>query len=71
MLKEKYNYPNLDTRHCSDDMKRNMREKAIHKFHNNINTENSHGDYLFDCKNCVDCFDLIGAEDCKYYWEAG
>lgn len=33
------------------------------------NCENSKGDYLTNCKNCVDCFDIIESENCRYLWD--
>ncbi len=33
------------------------------------NCEDSLGDYLSNCKNCVDCFDLIHSENCRYIWD--
>jgi hypothetical protein len=32
-------------------------------------SENSTGDYLDNCKNCVQCFDIILGEDCKYCYD--
>lgn len=31
--------------------------------------ENSKGDYLMNCKNCVDCFDFVQSENCRYFWD--
>lgn len=33
------------------------------------NCENSQGDFLTSCKNCVDCFDLMESENCRYIWD--
>lgn len=33
------------------------------------NCENSKGDYLTNCKNCVDCFDIMESENCRYLWD--
>lgn len=33
------------------------------------NCENSKGDYLTNCKNCVDCFDIMESENCRYIWD--
>ncbi|MBP9748341.1 MAG: hypothetical protein KBD17_01835 [Candidatus Pacebacteria bacterium] len=33
---------------------------------NNIKNTNSVGDYLFECKNVRDSFEVTGAEDCRY-----
>jgi len=42
--------------------------KSIHKYAHLINSPSSTGDYLFNTKNCKDCFDLSGAgsENSKY-----
>ncbi|MBN2095993.1 hypothetical protein JW752_01180 [Candidatus Peregrinibacteria bacterium] len=32
-----------------------------------INTENSDGNFLINCKNCHECYDVEDAEDCLYY----
>lgn len=49
-----------------------MREKlatlerdCIHRENNNINAENCTGDYLTSSKNCEDCYESKGSEDCK------
>ncbi|MFA5937021.1 MAG: hypothetical protein WC822_04040, partial [Candidatus Paceibacterota bacterium] len=43
-------------------------KKSIHKYAHLINSQNSTGDYLFNVKNCQNCFDLTGSvsENCKY-----
>ncbi len=33
------------------------------------NSENSMGDYITNCKNCVDCFDVMESENCRYIWD--
>ncbi len=33
------------------------------------NSENSMGDYITNCKNCVDCFDIMESENCRYIWD--
>lgn len=37
---------------------------------NNIKTVNSTGDYLFECKNVRDSFEVTGAEDCRYLFSS-
>ena len=32
-------------------------------------SEDSSGDYLDNCKNCIHCFDTIMAEDCRYCYD--
>ncbi len=43
-----------------------IRLKRIHKYANIVNCENSTGDFLTNCKNCVDCYDVNDSEDCCY-----
>jgi len=40
--------------------------KSIHKANQNINVENTLGDYLTNCKNCHYCYEMNDGEDCKY-----
>lgn len=42
-----------------------MRAECIHRENNNINTEHCTGDYLTESKNCIDCYEAKGSEDCK------
>lgn len=37
---------------------------------NNIKTVNSTGDYLFECKNVRDSFEIAGGEDCRYAYSS-
>lgn len=41
---------------------------AIHRDLEAQNNENSVGSYLFDSKNCLDCYDLSYGEDCRYVY---
>ncbi len=43
-----------------------VRAKRAHMYANIVNSENSTGDYLTNCKNCTDCFDVNDSEDCQY-----
>ncbi|MEK7672905.1 MAG: zinc-ribbon domain containing protein [Patescibacteria group bacterium] len=36
------------------------------KYQNQINCENSSGDYLQNCKSAVDCYDCFSLEDCRF-----
>lgn len=52
-----------------EELKKSYKElikKSIHKNLNLINCENSFGNFLSDCKNAQNCFDLAHAQDCKY-----
>ena len=44
---------------------KDMRDSAIHRESNLINCENVTGDHIFDSKNCLNCFDGDGSEDCS------
>ncbi len=37
-----------------------------HKLNHNLNTENCTGDYIFNAKNCRDCFNVASSRDLKY-----
>jgi hypothetical protein len=41
---------------------------AVHRFAHLFNCENCTGDYLRDCKNVHESFDLPKSEDAKYIW---
>ena len=41
-----------------------LQKHSIHRENSNINTEQCTGDYLTDSKNCIDCYEVKGAEDC-------
>ena len=43
-----------------------LKNDAVHRFSDQIKCEQSTGDHLLNCKNCVQCFDVRNAEDCKY-----
>jgi len=36
------------------------------RFRNDDHVVNSTGDYIYETKNCKDCFEVYGAEDCRY-----
>jgi hypothetical protein len=36
------------------------------KYANILNAENCTGDYIENSRNCIDCYDLTGSEDCRY-----
>ncbi len=40
------------------------------KYQNQINCENSSGDYLQNCKNALDCYDCFEVEDSRYLIES-
>lgn len=39
---------------------------SLHRENQNMNTENCTGDYLANCKNCHDSFEVTSGEDCKF-----
>ncbi|MSR67369.1 hypothetical protein EXS65_00880 [Candidatus Peribacteria bacterium] len=42
-----------------------LRLRCIHRENNNVNIEHCTGDYLINSKNCIDCYESKGSEDCK------
>lgn len=43
-----------------------LRKKRIYKYARAVNTENCTGDFMINAKNCFNCYDIMGAEDCRY-----
>ena len=41
-------------------------QQGVHRENQNINVENSTGNYLLNAKNCYECFDSFEIEDCAY-----
>jgi len=41
-----------------------LSQERIHKFAQISNCENSYGDYLVNCQNCSNCYDLSNSQDC-------
>lgn len=41
-----------------------VKKTAFHRYVHNLNCENVRGDHVFDCRNCFDCFESFGCEDC-------
>lgn len=50
---------------AQQELKQRMREKPW-KYANIVECEGCTGDYLEHCRNCKDCFDVNGSEDCAY-----
>ncbi len=48
---------------------KDIKLKAIHRDLIMVNTEDSVGDNLYDCKNCYMCFGVKFAQDCRYLWD--
>jgi hypothetical protein len=40
------------------------------RYQNQLNCENSSGDYIQNCKNSIECYDCFNDEDCKYMIES-
>lgn len=40
--------------------------ESVHKFAQNINSENCTGDYIANSSNCTGCFETHNSQDCKY-----
>ncbi len=45
---------------------RDIRVQRIYKYSNVVNCENSTGDFLTNCKNCIDTYDANDSEDLMY-----
>ncbi len=50
----------------TEEKMKQMRLDCIHRATNNINTESCTGDYIVESKNCTECYEAKGAEDCKW-----
>lgn len=42
-----------------------IKQNAVHKYANILNSENCTGNDLIDCKNCENCFNMLKGENCK------
>lgn len=47
----------------------NIKKRAIRRDLMIINSENSFGDNLFECKNCVMCFSAQQSQDSRHLWD--
>jgi len=45
---------------------RALEQKSPRKYANILNAENCTGDYLENCKNCTECYDLTESQDCRH-----
>ena len=55
-----------------EDLMREFQEFSVtipKKYQNQLNCENSSGDYIQSCKNAIECYDCFDLEDCKYMIE--
>lgn len=43
-----------------------LRGKRVHKYAQIIQSQNCTGDFVLSSKDCLDCFDVNGSEDCRY-----
>lgn len=43
-----------------------LRKKRVYKYAQIINGESCTGDFLINCKNCTDSYDMNDSQDCKY-----
>lgn len=48
----------------AQEMLAGLRAERIHKYATVLSCENSTGDFLTNCKNCSDCYDVNDSEDC-------
>ncbi len=52
--------------------KQKVRELSLKVPHKNLEinqSEDSMGDYISNSKNCIDCFDMMYSQDCRYVWD--
>jgi len=64
----------LQKRSSLDGMRTNFQKfakKFPHKYAENLSCTDCTGDYLLNCKNCRDCYDLEKSEDCWMVWVGG
>lgn len=40
-----------------------IRKNAAHRYVHNLNCENVSGDHLYDCRNCIECYESFESED--------
>ena len=52
-------------------MIKNFFDKAPKNAIQGINNENSSGDYIYNTKNCNDCYSVVNSEDCKFVYDCG
>jgi hypothetical protein len=43
-----------------------LEERSIKKYANIVASENCTGDYIENCKNGLDCYDITDSQDCRY-----
>jgi hypothetical protein len=67
---EKINSIHLNAREflnkLRDQFEKHLKNDAVHKSTFNVNTQNSTGNYITNCKNCKNCYFLEDAEDCVH-----
>ncbi|MDP2629999.1 MAG: zinc-ribbon domain containing protein [Candidatus Uhrbacteria bacterium] len=49
-----------------EDFATYIQKKAIHKYSDQLQCEEAVGNYLFNCKKAMQCFDARNLENCKY-----
>jgi len=50
----------------AQEILKDLRQKRVYKYAAITKSQNSTGDFIVNCKNCTDCFDINDSEDCKY-----
>ena len=48
------------------ELRRTMMATMVRKYSNIVNDENCTGDYIENCRNCLDCYDVNESQDCRY-----
>lgn len=56
----------VNSREQLREMLEQVKEKVPHLYVHILNNENSTGDYVYNCKNAYECFDVKELEDCFY-----
>ncbi len=62
----------LDTHSGIKDLRKSFSEfvkKYPHKHIHGVMNEDCTGDYMVECKNCINCFDTNRSRDCKYTFD--
>ena len=61
-----FNSGNIQIIKIAQERVKNLIEKEIVKYFHGYNCENVTGDYLYNCKNVFNSYDLKNCEDCSY-----
>ncbi len=48
------------------ELREKLMKTMVRKYANIVNGENCTGDYIENCRNCLDCYDVNESQDCRY-----